>query len=247
MTQNIYDDPGFFAGYSRLRRSVEGLDGMPEWPSMRALLPRSLAGFDVVDLGCGFGWFCRWAAGQGASRVLGVDVSERMLERATGMTRQEQVVYRRADLETLDLPERAFDLAWSALAFHYVADLERLLATVHGALVPGGRLVFSMEHPILTAPRRPGWLTDAGGRRTWPVDGYQEEGARVTDWLAEGVVKQHRTLGTVLNLLIRVGFSIRHVEEWGPTPAQVAERPELAEERERPMFMIVAAERQPGV
>ena len=30
MAQNIYDDPAFFAGYSRLRRSTEGLDGAPE-------------------------------------------------------------------------------------------------------------------------------------------------------------------------------------------------------------------------
>ena len=39
MTQNIYDDEEFFAGYSRLRRSVEGLDGAPEWPALSALLP----------------------------------------------------------------------------------------------------------------------------------------------------------------------------------------------------------------
>jgi hypothetical protein len=39
MTQNVYDNEEFFAGFSRLRRSVEGLDGMPEWPALRALLP----------------------------------------------------------------------------------------------------------------------------------------------------------------------------------------------------------------
>jgi len=39
MAQNIYDDPQFYAAYGQLRRSVEGLDGAPEWPSLRALLP----------------------------------------------------------------------------------------------------------------------------------------------------------------------------------------------------------------
>jgi SAM-dependent methyltransferase len=246
VTQNIYDDPGFFAGYSRLGRSVEGLDGMPEWPAMRALVP-PLEGCGVLDLGCGFGWFSRWAAAAGAASVLALDVSERMLERARASTRDPRVEYEHADLEALALPEAAFDLAWSALAFHYVADLARLVATVHRALTPGGRLVFSTEHPILTAPRRQGWIVDAEGRRTWPVDGYQDEGPRVTDWLAQGVVKQHRTIGTTLNGLIAAGFAIRHVEEWGPTDAQVAARPELAEERERPMFLLVAAERQPCV
>ena len=39
MTQNIYDDEAFFQEYSRLPRSVEGLDGAPEWPALRAMLP----------------------------------------------------------------------------------------------------------------------------------------------------------------------------------------------------------------
>ena len=66
MTQNIYDNEEFFAGYSRLPRSVEGLDGAPEWPALRAMLPE-LRGRRVLDLGCGFGWFCRWAREQGAA------------------------------------------------------------------------------------------------------------------------------------------------------------------------------------
>src|SRR5262249_13047464 len=92
MTQNIYDDPGFFAGYSKLHRSVVGLDGMPEWPSLQAMLPR-LREASVIDLGCGFGWFCRWAKEHGAARILGVDVSENMLARARQMTHDGHIRY----------------------------------------------------------------------------------------------------------------------------------------------------------
>ncbi len=242
MTQNIYDDPDFFDGYSRMRRSVEGLDGAAEWPAMRALLP-DLRGLRVVDLGCGFGWFCRWAREQGAQRVLGLDVSEKMLARARHDTKDPSIIYERADLERLVLPAASFDLAYSSLALHYVEDLAGHLAVVHRALTPGGRLVFSIEHPIYMAPRRPGWVVDGDGRKTWPLDSYLLEGPRTTDWLAKGVVKQHRTLGTTLNLLIGLGFSIAHVEEFGPTDEQVAARPDLADERERPMFLLVAARR----
>ena len=35
MSQNIYDDPNFFAGYATLDRSVKGLDGAPEWPAIQ--------------------------------------------------------------------------------------------------------------------------------------------------------------------------------------------------------------------
>jgi 2-polyprenyl-3-methyl-5-hydroxy-6-metoxy-1,4-benzoquinol methylase len=81
MAQNIYDNDEFFAGYSRLARSIEGLDGAPEWPALRAMLP-DLRRLRVLDLGCGFGWFCRWARQNGAANVVGIDLSEKMLERA---------------------------------------------------------------------------------------------------------------------------------------------------------------------
>jgi len=242
MTQNIYDDPEFFAGYGRLRRSIEGLDGGAEWPALRALLP-PLQGLRVVDLGCGYGWFCRWARDEGAAAVLGLDVSAKMLDRARSMTADSAIAFARADLETVALPEAGFDLAYSSLAFHYIADLDALLRKVHRALVPGGRLVFSMEHPIYTAPVRADWLVDADGRRTWPVNGYLAEGPRRRDWIVAGVIKHHRTLGTVVNRLIGCGFAIRRVEEWGPTDHQIAAYPELAEERERPIFVLVAAQR----
>jgi 2-polyprenyl-3-methyl-5-hydroxy-6-metoxy-1,4-benzoquinol methylase len=101
VTQNIYDNPEFFARYSQLRRSREGLDGMPEWPTLQAMLPE-LKGLRVVDLGCGFGWFCRWARQQGAASVLGLDLSENMLARARETTRDPAISYRQADLETPD-------------------------------------------------------------------------------------------------------------------------------------------------
>jgi len=60
MSQNIYDNPGFFEGYAQLPRSQQGLAGAPEWPALQAMLP-TLAGKRVLDLGCGYGWFCRAA------------------------------------------------------------------------------------------------------------------------------------------------------------------------------------------
>ena len=241
MTQNIYDDPAFFARYGRLPRSVKGLEGAPEWPSLRALLP-DMRGLRVLDLGCGYGWFCRWAREQGAARVVGVDVSEKMLARARALTAADAAIdYVRADLESLELPEAGFDLAYSSLALHYVEAFASLFSTLHRALVAGGHLIFSVEHPMFTAPSRPGWAVDAQGHRTWPVDSYLVEGARQTDWLTKGVVKQHRTLSTYVNLLLRQGFSLSHLEEWGPTDEQIAAQACLAEERERPTFLILAA------
>ncbi|MBZ9679241.1 class I SAM-dependent methyltransferase [Mesorhizobium sp. B2-3-14] len=240
MAQNIYDQPDFFAGYSQLGRSVEGLDGAAEWPALRAMLP-DVGGLRVVDLGCGFGWFCRWAHENGAREVLGLDLSEKMLARARAAGPDTGITYERADLDQLSLPQGGFDLAYSSLALHYVEDIERLFGAVHEALLPGGHFVFSTEHPIYMAPTNPGWSIDGEGKRTWPVDQYLVEGPRKTNWLTKGVVKHHRTIGTTLNALIRAGFTIEHVEEFRPTDAQIAARPDLAEELERPMFLLVSA------
>ncbi len=241
MAQNIYDDPDFFSGYSTLPRSVHGLDGAPEWPTMRALLP-DLRGKRVLDLGCGFGWFSRWAREQGAEYVLGLDLSENMLNRARAETNDEDIRYDTADLERLQLDEGTFDLAYSSLAFHYVEDFSRLAATIFRALVPGSSLVFSIEHPIFMAAEQAAWL-DVGDRKTWPVNQYAAEGKRTTDWFANGVVKYHRTIGTTLNGLVDAGFTIARVIEFAPSAAQVAANPDLAEEADRPMMLIVKATR----
>jgi SAM-dependent methyltransferase len=242
VAQNIYDDPDFFEGYARLPRSMRGLAGAPEWSTLERLLP-DVRGLRVVDLGCGYGWFCRWVREQGAARALGLDLSDKMLARARALTSDPAIRYAQMDLDRVELPAASFDLAYSSLALHYVEDLARLLAAIWRALVPGAPLVVSVEHPLYTAPTHPEWLLRAGRRLTWPVDGYSLEGPRTTDWLVKGVVKQHRTIATYLNSLLDAGFAISRVIEWAPSQEQIDARPELAEERERPMFLLIAAQR----
>ncbi len=242
MTQNIYDTAEFFAGYSRLLRSVQGLAGAPEWPTLQSMLP-DLRGLRVVDLGCGFGWFCRWAREVGATSVQGLDVSENMLGHAREMTSDPAIVYTRTDLEGLSLTQGAFDLVYSSLTLHYLENLRGLLEQVRRGLVPGGRFVFSVEHPLYTAPAHPGWMRDADGRLAWPVNRYKEEGARSTDWLANGVIKQHRTVATYVNLLIETGFTLGRLEEWSASAADVEAHPDWAGEDERPSFLLGSAHR----
>jgi SAM-dependent methyltransferase len=242
MAQNIYDNPDFFSGYSQLPRQVHGLDGAPEWPAIKAMLP-ALAGKRVVDLGCGFGWASRWMREQGAGSVLGLDLSEKMIARAKADTSDAAIEYRIADLETLELPAGAFDLAYSALTFHYLRDFDRLVRMIHTALVPGGDFVFTIEHPIYMAAAHPHWTADEDGRKTWPVNGYSVEAERRTDWLAKGVLKYHRTMATTLNALIGADFQIRRIEEFAPTADQIEQMPSLAEEMERPMMLLVAAQK----
>ena len=75
--KNLYDNERFFAEYAKMDRSRRGLAGAGEWHQLEPLFP-PLQGLAVLDLGCGYGWHCQYAAGHGAARVLGIDGSERM-------------------------------------------------------------------------------------------------------------------------------------------------------------------------
>jgi hypothetical protein len=109
-------------------------------------------------------------------------------------------------------------------------------------LARAGRLVFSVEHPLVTAPRNPGWHTDADGSKVWPLSSYLLEGRRVTEWLTPGVVKYHRTVARYVNGLLSHGFHVVCLEEWGPDHSQIAEHPEWADEVHRPPFLLLAAD-----
>lgn len=242
MTQNLYDDPDFHDRYSQLRRSVEGLAGAAEWPAMRAMLP-PLAGLRVLDLGCGFGRYSRWLREAGAASVVGIDISERMLERARAETADPAIVYRRETIEEAGFADASLDLVFSSLALHYVADFGAVCATLARALAPDGSFVFSVEHPIFTAPSRQEWVESPGDGLAWPLNGYLDEGARRTHWLGSDVTKYHRTTASYVNALIAHGFRIVALDDWGPSPAQVEAQPEWGVERERPAFLLVAATR----
>lgn len=62
-----------------MNRSLNGLEESGEWEDFQRLLPDFTQQI-VLGLGCGYGWHCRYAVVQGAAQVIGVDLSEKMLE-----------------------------------------------------------------------------------------------------------------------------------------------------------------------
>ncbi|MGK9169071.1 class I SAM-dependent methyltransferase [Inquilinus limosus] len=242
--QNIYDDPVFFAGYAALREAESGLNAVLEQPALARLLPASLAGLRILDLGCGFGDFARAARARGAASVLAIDVSAKMLAEARRRTEDPAIRYEQAAIETLEMGEGAFDLAVSSLALHYIADYADAVRRIAVALAPGGRFVFSVEHPICTALGGGQWHHDEASRELhWPVDRYGEEGRRDTRWFVDGVVKHHRTVASYVNGLIDAGLALARLEEPEAEPAALQARPGLALQRRRPPFLLLAADK----
>lgn len=241
--QNIYDDPVFFAAYKEFRSSGLGLNDVLEQPALWSMLPDSLAGLHVLDLGCGFGDFARNARKAGARSVLGIDCSERMLARAKELTTDSGIQYRCMSLEQLDVESELFDVIASSLAIHYIFDYRAFVRCVARVMKKRGRFVFSVEHPICTALARQRWIcSETGEPLYWPIDDYRCEGPRRTRWFVDDVIKYHRTVETYVNELLQAGFRLRELREPAPVEQALNSNPTFDLHRRRPPFLILSAE-----
>jgi len=243
MKQNKYDDPKFFEKYKAFPRSVDGLAAAGEWHELQKMLP-TFVDKRVLDIGCGFGWHCFYAAELGAQSVLGTDISEKMLTIAREKNTYNNVRFEQIAMEDLMFDDETFDVVISSLAFHYTSDFPTLCANISRWLVSGGDFVFSVEHPVFTAEGAQDWNYDKDGTPLyWPVDRYFAEGERTANFLGEDITKYHKTLTTYLQTLIQNGFIITNVVEPKPAPELLETVPGMKDELRRPMMLLVSAKK----
>jgi SAM-dependent methyltransferase len=118
-----------------------------ERPTTLTLLPM-VNDTDVLDAGCGHGWYTDRLVCHGA-RVVAVDRSAAMValaqKRMAGRARVIQ-----GDVGNLRsiLSDGTFDLVLSSLVLHYEANLSAVFAECARLLRPAGTLVFSTHHPV---------------------------------------------------------------------------------------------------
>ncbi|MBO0471579.1 class I SAM-dependent methyltransferase [Enterococcus sp. DIV0242_7C1] len=241
--KNEYDNPAFFEAYSQMDRSRKGLEGAGEWHELKKLLP-DFSGKTVLDLGCGYGWHCRYAVDQGAEKVIGIDLSEKMINKAKEMTTSPKITYQLMGMEEIEGLNEHFDIIISSLALHYVRSFDDIAKKVKQCLNPDGNFIFSAEHPIFTAQGAEDWIYDQNGQPIyWPVDRYFDESIRETTFLGETVMKYHKTLTTYLDGLLTNGFRITRVVEPMPAPEMLEASADMRNELRRPMMLLVSAQK----
>lgn len=237
---NEYEQEKFFEEYAKMPRSKGGLRAAGEWRQLKPLFP-SLQGKTVLDLGCGYGWHCAFAAQQGAVRALGIDLSGKMIEEAKKRNAEKQIEYRICGIEEYEYPENTWDCVVSNLALHYIDKIENVFQNVYKTLKPGGIFLFNIEHPVFTAGVGQDWIyTETGKPQHWPVDNYFMPGERNTHFLGCEVVKQHHTLTQILMGLLKNGFALEAVEEAEPSE-EMMDIPGMKDELRRPMMLLVKA------
>ncbi len=237
---NIYDNKQFFDEYAKMSRSQQGLSGAGEWNQFKLLFP-DLSGKRVLDLGCGYGWHCKYAVECGADQVLGIDLSEKMIREANEKNADTRITYQVCGLENYDYPTDLYDCVISNLVLHYIADMEAIFKKIYLTLKIHGVFLLNIEHPVFTAGINQDWIYNSNGRpQYWPVDDYFYPGERVTHFLGQNVTKQHHTLTQILMGLVNSGFRLEVVEEAVPS-ADMMNIPGMPDEMRRPMMLLIKA------
>ena len=204
MINSEYDNEKFFEEYAKMSRSREGLSAAGEWHQFKQMFP-NLHGKRVLDLGCGYGWHCKYATEQGAAQVLGIDLSRRMMEEARKRNADNNIEYRVCGIEEYEYPENTWDCVVSNLALHYVEDIYRIFQKVYKTLKPEGVFLFNIEHPTFTAGVEQDWIyAEDGTPKYWLIDNYFIPGERNTHFLGCDVKKYHHTLTQIMmGLLVK--------------------------------------------
>ena len=171
-----------------------------------------IAGKRILEVGCGSAPCSRWLAANGAHPV-GLDLSMGMLARGLDAIDRggPRVPLVQAGAESLPFADESFDLACSAFGgVPFVADPGLVMAEVARVLRPGGRWVFSVNHPMRWIfPDDPG---EAGLTATIPYfdrTPYVE----VDDQGVPTYVEHHRTIGDRVRDIVAAGLLVTDIVE----------------------------------
>ena len=236
----FYDRKEVFQTYLERRKSKTSANDTLELPIVRQLLP-ALKGKSLLDIGCGDAAIAAQLFTEGLISYHGFDGSANMVELAQkhlpDAARVEQ-----AFIENFDYPpEPTYDIALSRLAFHYVEMIQPVFELIHRALLPGGWLVFSVEHPVITS-HQVGTRTSAKGA-SWVVDRYFEPGKREIPWLGGEVLKYHRTVEHYFRSLKAAGFTVQELRESEPDPDLIRDKSLLRKRSRYPLFLFFAVQK----
>ena len=209
-----------------------------------------VVGLDVIDIGCGQGYFSRLLA-TGGAQVTGVDLSEKLVEHAR---RIEERTKLGVEFHVLDAtcvahqwPEGHFDLATACVSFQDMADAESVADAVYRVLKTRGRFVFSIPHPATVTPYREWERDPLGTKQALKINHYFDSGPRVCRWDMARLERHwetpywSRTIEEWVEILSKAGFLIARLKEPRPSASAVLRVPSLEDCLRLPAFLFFDA------
>jgi SAM-dependent methyltransferase len=177
-----------------------------------------VSGLDVVDLGCGSGYFCAWLARRGA-RPVGVDVTPAQLDTARRLQAETGIEFPllEANAEDVPLPDESFDLVLSEYGASIWCDPHRWIPEAWRLLRPGGRLVFLRSSVIIIL------CAIEDEEATSEQLQRPQRGLHRIAW-PDGGVEFHLGHGDLFHVLRESGFAVENlVELYAPEGAETHE------------------------
>lgn len=213
-TPSPYDEEGMSERYTAHRHAgASSPNTVMEEPALLSALG-GVSGREVLDLGCGDADLGRILLGAECRSYLGVDSSEAMTARARSTLEGTTGRVVRADVADFAARPRSVDLVVSRMALHHLVALPQVLSRARTWLRTGGRIVFTVPHPVLTCHDASRGSPGPRGDRV--VDRYFEPGPRERAWMGTRVVWQHRTVEDYVTALIGAGFGLTALRECAP-------------------------------
>lgn len=230
-----YDEEDFFESYMKRRSRPESPNNSIEKPVLIELIGDP-QGLSVCDLGCGDAEIGVELLQKGCNSYTGVEGSKNMAGIAAKHLAGMPGLIQQSSMEEWKPDLIQYDLVLSRFALHYLPDLESVLEKVYSTLVPGGRFIFSVQHPVLTASTK---SAEVSGRRTdWIVDDYFTLGERAEPWIGKKVIKYHRTTEEYFRLLIQSGFTVEDLREGTPRFENFTDETEYERRKRIPLVLI---------
>lgn len=213
--RDFYDQQGIFENYVKYRTWKAVPNEAIEKPTILSLLNADLKG-SVLDLGCGYGALAKDLLASGATDYTGIDSSRKMIAFGRAVVKDERAVFIQADITQWEYPIAAYDLVVSCSVFHYIEDLDALLIKISRSLKPGGELILSVDHPLISFFNdSQATLThvEYNGKSSWESQDYFNQIPRIHVWMEGRVVKFHRTIEEYWRAITAAGFRIESLKE----------------------------------
>lgn len=205
----------------------------------------------VLDLGCGVGYFSRQMAQKEASKVVGIDISPKQLIYARRLEEKERlgIEYIQGDAAAVieSIRDASFDLVTACVSLVDMPDPGRVIRGAHRVLRDRGRLVFTNTHPVTDTMSREWVRDDDGNKLGLKITDYFDETPFTLTWMNDRYKYPFQTTGnnyttqTWMRWIIQAGFIIEDFIEPVASDEAIAEWPGLDDTRIVPTFLIIVA------
>ena len=208
-------------GWNLVAPQFYGGTALPQYGPLSATeselrLIDDLNGKSVLELGCGSGHTLSYLHKHKRARELwGLDLSQTQLQFTDDFLGQQDIsanLFLSSMDENPGIPKSHFDLVISIYALGWTPDIVRTISLVYSYLKPGGKFIFSWEHPVYQCVD----YDPVAGKYFINHSYFDEHPEKKPSWRGVEIVSQPRKLSTFINAICNSGLIIDRFIESEP-------------------------------